>query len=240
LESEIFQLLKGIEASWWYRGRARAVQVAIKNAGLKSKTRCALDVGSGFGGMCDELSQLSEQVYAWEPHLETHKLLRARNYARVFDVEEEALAQTYDLVGMFDVLEHMEHDCDFLTRLRGSLAPDSHIVITVPAFPFLWSVHDELNHHYRRYTRRSLMDLLFKSGYELDFMSYWNASLFLPAAVVRILGRSSGSSALILPKRADNLLFALLRAETSVMRHIPLPFGTGLVAIARHRQSRGG
>jgi 2-polyprenyl-3-methyl-5-hydroxy-6-metoxy-1,4-benzoquinol methylase len=231
MEPELFRLLERIEGSWWYRGRAAAVHAALKKVGLKSKPKKALDVGCGFGGMCDELLRVSEQVYAWEPHLAAHEALRTRRYAGIFHDEQGALVESYDLVGMFDVLEHMKDDFGFLERLRGSLTPAGRIIITVPAFSFLWSVHDELNHHYRRYTKQSLTQLLLRSGYELEFISYWNALFFLPAAIVRLAGRT-GESALDAPHRLNKLLLAIIRAEIVVMRRISLPFGTSLVAVA--------
>ena len=227
-----------MEASWWYRGRAIAVRAALQQGGPRSKAKRALDVGAGFGGMYDELSRVSDNVYAWEPHLHAHEVLRTRHYARVFGGEEEALAKKYDLIGMFDVLEHMEDDHGLLLRVRRSLTPEGRIVLTVPAFPFMWSVHDELNHHYRRYTRKSLTDVLARSGYKLDFVSYWNALLFLPAAVVRLVGRT-GENALDVPVGLNNLLLALIRAETFVMRGMSLPFGTSLIAVAQKSSASG-
>jgi hypothetical protein len=139
---------------------------------------------------------------------------------------------------MFDVLEHMKDDYGFLARLRGSLTPEGRIIITVPAFPFLWSIHDELNHHYRRYTNRSLTQVLLRAGYRLEFMSYWNALLFLPAAVLRLAGRT-GESALDGPIALNEFLLAIIRAETFMMRRTSLPFGTSLVAVARKYSGDG-
>ena len=231
MEQVMFQLLEGMEASWWYRARANVVRsVLARDSPLRPER--ALDVGSGFGGMCGELARASESVYAWEPHKDAQEVLRRRDYAEVFNEEDEALAQSYDLVGMFDVLEHMADDRGFLTRLRGSLTPDARLVLTVPAFPFLWSVHDELNKHYRRYTKKSLRSVLTKSGYDIEFISHWNALFFLPAAFVRLFGRT-GEDTLALPKGLNDMVLGMVRAETWLLRGAALPFGTSLVAVAR-------
>lgn len=231
MEQVMFQLLEGMEASWWYRARANVVRTVLGRSNSASKSKCALDVGSGFGGMRDELSRASESVYAWEPNKDAHEALRQRGYAKVYDEEDAALAQSYDLVGMFDVLEHMEDDHAFLGRLHSALTPEARLVLTVPAFPFLWSVHDELNNHYRRYTRSSLKKVLSKSGYDVKFLSYWNALLFLPAATVRVLGKT-GENALALPKSVNDTILGVVRAETLVLRWGRLPFGTSIVAVA--------
>ena len=232
MEQVMFQLLEGMEASWWYRARANVVRTVLERSRPASKAKCALDVGSGFGGMRDELSRASESVYAWEPNKDAHEALHQRGYEKVYDKEDAALAQSYDLVGMFDVLEHMEDDRGFLIRLLGSLTLDARLVITVPAFPFLWSVHDELNNHYRRYTTSSLSKVLSQAGYQIEFVSYWNALLFLPAALVRLFGKT-GENALSLPKGLNDLILGVVRAETVALRGTKLPFGTSMVAVAR-------
>ena len=145
-----------------------------------------------------------------------------------------AFAQKWDLVGLFDVVEHIEDDKSFLLRLREILNDRGWLAITVPAFPFLWSTHDVNLHHYRRYTKTTLKKVLEETQYDIEYASYWNMSLFLPAAAMRLMGRS-GASGLSLPGTLDTLFFGLIKAETQFQSIVPLPFGTGIVVIARKR-----
>lgn len=231
MERKAFELLNQMERSWWYRARARVSRTALVRSGI-SHVADVLDFGAGFGGMYDSLKQTGERIFAFEPDTEADTAARKRGYADVFSSEESALkAITYDLIAAFDVVEHIENDHAFLRHAFTSLKPGGHIVITVPAFPFLWSIHDVNHHHYRRYTSASMSAALQTSGFDVVYSSYWNMCLFVPAALMRLLGRS-GDSALGLPYILDSIFYFVLTIENTLMRLTPLPFGTGLVVIA--------
>ena len=85
---------------------------------------------------------------------------------------------------------------------------------------------------------RSLRAVLEAAGFEVEYASYWNMILFLPAATMRLLGRS-GESALALPRLIDAVFYFLVCIDTVIMRVVPLPFGTGIVCIARKTSSYG-
>src|SRR5262249_12558836 len=148
MERNAFKLLHDMENSWWYRGRAAVVRGLISKEKNKGKV---LDFGAGFGGMYPELAVRGE-VYAFEPDKEAQRTARSRPYAAIYDSEKEALDNSYDLIGLFDVLEHLPDDKYFLNKARKSLNKNGKLAITVPANPFLWSEHDVSHHHYRRYT----------------------------------------------------------------------------------------
>lgn len=230
MERGAFKLLSTMEGSWWYRGRAAAVRTAVARAALRPAD-AALDFGAGFGGMHDTLAGLSRQVYAFEPDASAAQSCRGRGYADVFSDADTALGRTYDMIALFDVLEHIERDVEFLTRARDALAPGGCLAITVPALPFLWSVHDVNHHHFRRYTKTTLRAALESAGFSVEYMSYWNMALFIPAALMRLLGRT-GEGSLAMPRALNAIFYAIVRTEAALMRLIPLPLGTGLVAIA--------
>lgn len=229
MKRKAYALLSKIERTWWYRGRTAAVHAALSRVRLY-RIGSILDFGAGYGGMREELA--GERVFAFEPDSEARKGALARGYVEVFSEEEQALARQYDLIALFDVLEHIEHDREFLQRARSALCDGGHVVITAPAYQFLWSVHDVNQHHFRRYTRTSLTQLLVECGYTIEYASYWNLLLFLPAACVRLLGRS-GESSLSLSPPLDRFCFALVRLESRLMHRMSLPFGTGLIVVAR-------
>ena len=233
MERKAFELLSGMEKSWWYRGRAAAVRAALAHCGANRATD-VLDFGAGYGGMHDELLKLGKNIYAFEPDAEAQKAAKKRGYAQVFSSESEALGRSYDLIGLFDVVEHIEHDYEFLTKAHGALREGGRLAITVPAFQFLWSVHDINHHHFRRYTRVSMREVLHKAGFAVEYASYWNMALFIPAAMVRLLGQS-GDSALAMPHWLDAIFFAIIKIESLLIRFVPLPFGISLVVIARKK-----
>lgn len=230
MERAAFDLIRGIEGSWWYRGRAHVVKRILRSAAQPFPH--ILDFGAGFGGMHALLSSFGQTVDGVEPDPEAGAEARRRGYRALYASLGET-AETYDLAGLFDVLEHMPDEDEFLGRLRARLAPGGHLAITVPAYGWLWSRHDTANRHFRRYTAPGLVRVLERNGFEMRYAGYWNASLLVPAIAVRFLGGRSGESALGLPRFANAALFGVIRMESRLIPYLSLPFGTGVVALAR-------
>lgn len=227
----MLELLHEGEHSWWYRGRAAVVSSVLKGLNVGHIER-SLDFGAGYGGMFDTLKQFSSSVEAFEPDPIAQEALRARAYSKVYDSPEEALAKPFDLVALFDVVEHIEDDRGFLTALRHSLNTGGRVAITVPAYQWLWSEHDVDNHHFRRYTKSSILKVLTDAGYHIEYAGYWNVLLFVPAAITRLFGKSGGG-ALLFPPFIDTLLFIVVRIEVILMRICPLPFGLSVCVVAK-------
>ncbi len=96
---------------------------------------------------------------------------------------------SFDLAVSLDVIEHLEDDLAALRELRRTVAPGGALLVTVPAYQWLWSGHDEINHHHRRYTRRTLQRVAEQAGWSQVRTTYFN-SLLLPVAIVlRVLDR---------------------------------------------------
>lgn len=232
MKKEAFQLLHEAESSWWYKGRSLAIRAMLARAKIAGPVDSVLDFGAGFGGMYPELARLSPRVDAFEPDESARAIASQQEYTNTYTTAAEALSKHYSVIGLFDVIEHIEDDAAFLQSLREALTPDGLIVITVPAFQFLWSEHDVAHQHFRRYNKRSLRALLSGAGYEIAAISYWNMLLFIPAALVRLLGRS-GSSALGVSGFVHTLLLFVVTLESKILRFILLPFGISLIAVVR-------
>ncbi len=230
----LLKLMHETEDSWWYRGRASVIS-ALFSRFLPKTAAEALDMGAGYGGMKKTLASRAERVFAFEPDTDARQALAARGYSQIFETVDEALTREYGIIALFDVIEHIEEDVSFLKRLRASLLPGGTIVLTAPAYQWLWSVHDKRNRHYRRYTKGRLVLALQSAGFRVSYAGYWNASLFPLAVVVRLLGRS-GEEGLSAPSWVNALLYAVIRVEAAVMRFIPLPFGLSVVAVAVNGQ----
>ncbi len=143
--------------------------------------------------------------------------------------------QSIDAVMLLDVLEHTD-DAALLAGIARALPPGGLILVTVPAFPFLWSYRDTAAGHLRRYTRRSLHAALLNAGFVVEDSAYYQFTGMLIASVVRVLGRNSAA----VRDRENNpggLLNAVMRAvnliEVRLSRVVPLPFGTSLIAVGR-------
>ena len=151
-------------------------------------------------------------------------------------------ARVFDAMFACDVLEHVADEHTALGELRRVVKPDGRLVLTVPAFPFLWGEHDEINHHYRRYTRAQLAFVLDATGWQALRLSYFNTLLFLPIAGVRLaMGHRRGAEAprsdlgWQVPRVVNAALEAVFASERHLMRHIDLPFGVSLLAVAAPR-----
>ncbi|HYF04663.1 MAG TPA: class I SAM-dependent methyltransferase [Patescibacteria group bacterium] len=227
MDNKAFELLDVMEGTWWYKGRMRAVTAAT--AALPSGN-AVLDFGAGLGGMKDFLSKLGKQVYAFEPSSSGEQKLKLRGYTEVFSSLKAALQIKYDYICLFDVLEHIEDDKGFLKILREE-APESTVVLTVPAFMFLWGEHDVKHQHFRRYTKKSITKLFHEQGYTVMYARYWNVAMFPVAALLRLIGKT-GESSTRLPKFLDTLLYGIVFVDTWLNKYVNLPFGVSLVCVA--------
>ena len=144
--------------------------------------------------------------------------------------------RTFDVVVAFDVIEHVEKDVESLARLREQLVPGGRLVMTVPAFPWLWSKHDDTHHHYRRYTRRHLEQILNQAGLRPVKLSYFNTLLFPLIVAVRFLKKLSGAQDSADDAMPSPMVNGALKRIFGFERHfvgwLPLPVGVSLLAVA--------
>lgn len=231
MQKSAFEHLRRMEGSWWYAGRKAAVRSAFKAAGA-ARANAMLDFGAGYGGMASLARELASRTDAYEPSQEARRSVEDRQYDSVFVDETEALVAPHDLIGMFDVLEHIQDDRAFLARARGALSPGGRMLITVPAYQTLWSDHDVTHQHFRRYTKKGLVQEFVDAGFLVEYASYWNMAMLIPAALLRLVG-ASGSNGLVPPPFINRIVTAIVTLEAFILRFIPLPFGLSLVLVAR-------
>jgi SAM-dependent methyltransferase len=147
---------------------------------------------------------------------------------------------SFDLVVTTDVIEHVEDDLGSLQALHRVTRPGGFLVMTVPALPALWSAHDEVHGHQRRYRRAQLVDLVTRAGWSVERCSYWNGLLLGAAAATRlaerVLRREPGPLS-VPPGPVNRALGATLSAERRLIAHRDLPLGVSLVLSARRSAS---
>ena len=223
----------------WYVGRRRVLRTMIGRLGLPVKARI-LEIGCGTGHSLAMLSQFGQvdavEMDAQARALASDRLGRPVGSATLLLAGVERSA--YDLVALLDVLEHIEDDRAALNGIAECLAPSGCILITVPAHPWLWSAHDEANHHFPRYTRKTLKAAIADAGLRLDKLSYFNSLLFPLAVAGRLFGRASkqqvtGDS---LPRPFPWILENVFATERYAIGRLPFPPGLSLLAVV----SRGG
>jgi SAM-dependent methyltransferase len=240
VDAQIYLEMQQVEDEhWWFVGRRAIVADAIRRLGLAAPR--ILDAGCGTGGNLEMLAGFGE-VTGLELAPAAIAAARARGPWHVerggLPGDYPAWRRRFDLVVMTDVLEHIDDDAGALASVAALLRPDGHVLLTVPAFEFLWGAHDAAHHHRRRYTARRLAATITAAGLAPSRLSYFNFALFPAVAAMRLasraLGRSGGAPGLRLPVPPLNAaLAALFAAERYVLRIGGFPFGVSILALAR-------
>jgi len=233
-----------IEAShWWFRGRRAILSRLIEDMKLKPDTR-VLEIGAGTGGNLEMLASFGS-VSAMEMDDGARSIATAKTNGR-FDIRAGSFPgaipftrERFDLICLFDVLEHIDADVETLRGVGALLAEGGRVIVTVPAYAWLWSAHDEFMHHKRRYSAQSLERAAVAAGYRVQFLSYFNTLLFPAAALARLkdrwLGKSPARAAHVPPKPLNHLLGAIFGSERFIVPRLKLPFGVSLVCVLRTR-----
>ena len=204
-------------------------------------------MGCGSGGLLAYLAKAGVPVAgACDAYPEGLRLCRQRLDVPLVLLDEGALpplASGQLLVGMFDVLEHLDDDLGVLRALHAALAPEGVLILTVPAHPWLYDEMDALAHHRRRYRLGELREKLATAGFEPLRVRHFMALLVPLLVAARALGRlvrgrledpgARRDAELRIVPFLNPLLLGLLRLEGWLSRVFPLPFGTSLVAVAR-------
>ena len=175
---------------WWFRGRARVIGRELDRLPIPADARI-LDAGCGSGQTLEQLVHYG-QVQGVEVNPEAASFARARGCGEVRVGRLERLdwePDLFDLITCLDVIEHTPDDVATLRELWRVAKPGAWLLVTVPAYPALWSRHDEINHHYRRYTRKLLRAASETSGWKVERMTSFNSILLPAAAAVRLAAR---------------------------------------------------
>ncbi|UZW55098.1 class I SAM-dependent methyltransferase [Sphingobium sp. JS3065] len=222
---------------WWFVARRAIIDSLIRaNVPLPPGAHI-LEAGCGTGGNIPLLAQFGT-LDAMEYDADARALASARGLCRV---EPGALPDAigfsdtrYDMIALLDVLEHIDQDEASLHALGARLAPNGRLLLTVPAAPWLWSDHDVLHHHKRRYTHEGLLQVVRAAELKVEVSGYFNSLLF-PLAVAQRFAHHWLRRDAPLDARPSPLINAALQrvfaAERHVLGRIPFPVGLSLYAI---------
>jgi SAM-dependent methyltransferase len=235
----------------WFAGRTRAI-LKVLDAELgprrPDQERRVLDIGSGAGNMAHHLAHYGRVIgidYSPRP-------LPVAG-ARGLDVCQGAgdglpfPADTFDLVALLDTVEHIPDEFGVFQECRRVLKPSGKLVVTVPAFMWLWSYNDEINAHQRRYTAPELRQKLEISGFDVRRVTYNNFFLFPVVAALRLLRSYQPELASPhltedeevyqvemeqIPEPANTILHVVGRLEAELLARMDLPFGVSVLCVA--------
>lgn len=256
--SEYFAKLAEIEHEhFWFRARNRVIAALVRQvtetlpAGFR-----VLEVGCGTGNVLQVIEQACPRglVVGMDLYAEGLRFARRRTSCLLVqgDIHKLPFRSPFDVIGAFDVLEHLPDDHRVLRDLRAILAPGGALLLTVPAHASLWSYFDEASHHCRRYSREELHARLVETGYQVEFLSEFMSSIYPLVWLGRRLAarfrkpRESGaaihdelatSELRVIPGLNGVLSFLLGQEARVLARRRRLPLGTSLVAVARNASS---
>ncbi len=248
-----FQQLAQVEdRHFWFQARNHLIFGMTRQlvSALAPEYR-VLEVGCGTGNVLRVLRQACPDgtVVGLELWFDGLRFAQERSAGPLVqgDVRYCPFGKPFDLIGMFDVLEHVPEDLETLRALRDALAPGGRLMLTVPAHQYLWSYFDEAAHHCRRYSSREIRDRLVEAGFRVEFLSQFMTCIFPLVWLFRKLSswnqRPGSDDAKTLTLREfrvlpviNGLLKALLKLETRwVSSGHRLPIGTSLIVVARRK-----
>jgi SAM-dependent methyltransferase len=241
MDAELINAENGLEESyWWFVGRRAILDRLLRRFALR--THLAVDLGCGSGRNMLLLARHCDYVMGFDRSPAALKLAAARGFPIVCaDGQSIPLADSsVNLLCAFDVLEHLDDDMRALSEIHRVLQPGGFLLVTVPAYRFLWSEHDEALLHRRRYVATELHIKMTRSGFRVLKRSYAVFFFFVPIVLYRLFRGvfpkdpfAPRASHVMLPAFANNLLVALLRIEAWLMGKINLPWGTSIVVLAQ-------
>ena len=238
MERIIFDRMAALDQThWWYVARRRILADLIARE-IKPPSRARiLEIGCGTGHNFPVLDKFGS-VEALEVDAPARAIASARLGYPVGDAPLPGLPgvpdASYDLIALLDVLEHIEGDLAALSSIKAKLKPGGRILITVPANAWMWSAHDTVHHHFRRYNPASLRKVAGEAGLKVDLLTHFNTLLFPLAAAVRIAGkltRREDADDAQPPAPLNAIFTGLFGLERHLIGRMPLPFGVSLAAV---------
>lgn len=247
MQAEYYQEYYLLEREhWWFLARKKILQDQIKRIFGAKKDLKILNVGAAFGASTMMLQEFGE-VVSVEYNKECCDFVNEHlklNFIHGSITSLPFQENEFDLVCAFDVVEHVEEDKTAISELHRVCRQSGYVFTTVPGFQFLWSDHDIINEHVRRYKMGNFLALFDDRVAAIRYKTYFNFFLFLPVAVFRNILRLIKGKAKEVKPRSDNsrlskgvvskMLYQIFKLETNFLkRGIRFPFGISLMVISK-------
>lgn len=238
-DSEINQMAQFESYYWWHIGRREIIRSLLNKCVHRPFSRI-LDYGCGTGG---NLSLLADFGETWGSDCNDKALsfCRGKGHVNLLSNKEDHVPDgCFELITALDVIEHVREDAHLLAEFFNIISPGGLLLISVPAYPFLWSEHDEALGHYRRYRANELREKLRAAGFEIVRSTHAISFVLLPIIIYRCVRRSlyrnqhrAANSYVTLPKSINALLALFLTIESKMVQKTDIPFGCSLLCLAR-------
>lgn len=174
------------ENHWWFKGRRDLILKLLKR---NSKDSSILEVGCSGGALLQDLKRSGFiHNYGIDISKQAIALCLSKGLENVFQADACKLpfsSNFFDIIIASDILEHVEDDCAAVQEWTRVLKKNGVLLVFVPAFKWLWTEHDAVNNHYRRYSVKQLRDVVQVNGITISKINYWNTILFIPICIIR-------------------------------------------------------
>lgn len=230
---------------WWYRNRRMLIADILHHYHVPQGVHIA-DVGCGTGLLIKDLSVLGyKNIVGFDNSPIAVEFCKKRDISGIFLSGVERISATsasFDVVLLLDVLEHVRDEDLAISEIRRILKPDGILIVTVPAFKFLWGINDILSQHHRRYTLTALRKLFLRNDeFVALHATYFNAFLFLPTVLFRLAAHIfpiSEKDEVNLRMNKNSLMnaffYTIFACERKLLRFISFPFGTSCLLILKN------
>lgn len=245
MRTDLYETFSTQESShWWFVARRNILHTLISQY-IPMKIETALDIGSGPGMNVPLIQSYAKKMTCLDAS-DIAVAMAQRKFPDLMVVHgsfpQNVPVGQFDLITMFDVLEHIEEHSEVLQTARSLLKPGGYLMLTVPAFMFLWSAHDNHVHHKRRYTRKDIYSLLADAGFCIARVSYFNTLLFPAIAGIRLLQRAfkirttKTDFDMELPRWLNAILAHIFGSERFLLKYINLPIGVSIFCAAKNKK----
>ena len=217
---------------WWFQGRKKIIENCISSI-ITNKKNQILDYGAGSGVNVEMLSKFG-RLDIYEPHSQTQKYLKKKFRKNNIKVINDVKNRKYDLIVLADVLEHIKKDHNQIVKLTKNLNEKGKILVTVPAYEFLFTKKDHILGHYRRYNLTQLKKVFYK--FKTLKLCFFNFFLFIPISFIlllfKILKKDFIDDVEKKPSKAINkILYLILLLESKLITTINFPIGISILGI---------
>ncbi len=228
---------------WWFKVRAKIIIFLIDKslASNSSNIKTVLNIGAATGKTSEILAKYGE-VTSLEYDKECCEFVNENLPMKVINgsiVELPFADNSFDLVCAFDVIEHVEDDILALAEMKRVCKPNGLVTVTVPAFMLLWSHHDIVNQHFRRYTKNNLQQLFTSNNLTYSVATYYNSILFLPIFMFRLftkiipqkwIRKGAGSDATLGSENGfvNKVMYQIFNIELTLLKGMKFPLGVSI------------